>query len=348
MTANKSPMRSRTEPRRGDRVRVRSREEILASLDPNGSINSLPFMPEMLDFAGQELTVWSRADKSCDVAQSTGNRRMEKTVHLLESRCSGEAHGGCQAGCLLFWRQEWLEWTNEPGRPISAPAGDGASGVTEETLRAATQVVPGENNPYVCQATEHFRASSPMPRRNYLQYVHDVRIRNVTARAMVRGLVILVVKRYQWLSRRFPKWLRIRDGRTYPFIVPTGTGERIPAVDLHPGDLVEVRSKEEILATLGPDQRNRNMHFDEEMLPYCGRRARVVKKVTQILDETSGKMINLSDCYVLEDVICLGLYKRFCQRAITPYWRSGWLRKVDESAGVSPRLPGQALPRRRS
>ena len=142
--------------------------------------------------------------------------------------------------------------------------------------------------------------------------------------------------KYQDLSKRaLPRWLRIRRGDRAPFVVPTGTGERMPSLEFMPGDLVEVKPREEILATLGPDLRNRNLLFDVEMLPYCGRRARVLRKVARILDERTGKMIKLSDCYLLEDVICLGLYHRFCQRAITPYWRSGWLRKVEESAAAA-------------
>jgi hypothetical protein len=74
--------RVRTEPRRGDVVRVRSRDEILATLDADGSVEHQLFMPEMLQFCGQELTVASRADKTCDTLEWTGNRRMRNTVHL--------------------------------------------------------------------------------------------------------------------------------------------------------------------------------------------------------------------------------------------------------------------------
>lgn len=348
-TEMEARIRSRIQPRRGDVVRVRSRADIITTLDRDASIESLPFMPEMLAFCGQELTVWARADKSCDTVNSTGNRRMDKTVHLVGARCTGSAHGGCEAQCMLFWREEWLEWPDKPGKPISAVR-EGESGVSEESLLAATRATPGDGGTYRCQATEHFRASSPIPRRHYVQYLHDIRIRNVTIWNAIRGLLVIAFNKYQWLTKRvFPSWMLIRGGRHFPFLVPTGTGERLPAVEFQPGDLVEIRSKQEILATLGPDQRNGNMHFDEEMLPYCGRRARVVGKVTRILDETSGKMIKLSDCYVLEDVICLGLYKRFCQRAITPYWRSAWLRKVDDSGGPSAPLPSARVgPVRRS
>lgn len=325
---------TREQPRRGDSVRVRSREEILATLDSDGAVNGLPFMPEMLEFAGKELQVWARADKSCDTIESSGNRRMTNTVHLAGARCDGSAHGGCQAQCLLFWREEWLEWPDAGGRPISSPVNDADSPLPETTLTAATRGPDGDS--FRCQATEHLRASAPIPRHDYGQYFTDVRSRNITPGVAIRGLLLFAFNKYQDLSRRaLPRWLRINDGHRAPFVVPTGTGERLPPVEFMPGDLVEVKPAEEILATLGPDLRNRNLLFDAEMLPYCGRRARVLSKVSRILDERTGKMIKLSDCYLLEDVICLGLYHRFCQRAITPYWRSGWLRRVGESAAAT-------------
>ena len=49
------------------------------------------------------------------------------------------------------------------------------------------------------------------------------------------------------------------------------------ASGLRPGEWVEVRSKEEILATLGPDATHERLPFMPEMLQYCGRRFRVVK-----------------------------------------------------------------------
>jgi hypothetical protein len=352
MTQVEPQRRSRVEPRRGDVVRVRSREEILATLDHDGSLDALPFMPEMLKFAGQELTLWARADKTCDTLQWTGNRRMEHTVHLDGARCDGSAHGGCEAKCMLFWREEWLEWPDTPGEPIRTPEPPASGPATMAEVEAGTTPTGEPTDaagPYRCQATEHFKASEPIPRHNYMQYLHDIRIRNVTTWTVLRGLLFFVFTKYQRISKRYlPEWLRIQGGRDFPFVVPSGTGERIPSIELQPGDLVEVRSKEEILATLGPDQRNRNMWFDEEMVPYCGRRARVLSKVTRILDENTGKMIKLGDCYVLEDVVCLGLYHRFCQRAITPYWRSGWLKKVaDPTLGPSRPLPGARVEPRR-
>jgi len=94
----------------GELVEVRSADEILATLDAKGEIDGLPFMPEMLQFCGRRLRIFRTAHKTCDTI--TGQlvaRRMEHCVHLEGARCDGAAHGGCQAGCLLFWKEAWLK-----------------------------------------------------------------------------------------------------------------------------------------------------------------------------------------------------------------------------------------------
>jgi hypothetical protein len=93
--------------------------------------------------------------------------------------------------------------------------------------------------------------------------------------------------------------------------------------------MLEVRTKDEIMPTLSPANRNRGLWFDQEMIPYCGTRARVERHVQRIIDEPTGKMIKLNDCVVLENVVCQGMYHRFCQRGIPNYWRSAWLRTTD-------------------
>ncbi len=82
------------------------------------------------------------------------------------------------------------------------------------------------------------------------------------------------------------------------------------------------------MAALGPNSKNRGLIFDGEMLPYCGRRARVLKSVEKIIDEHTGRMIHLRDCVILDQFTCVGRYHRFCPRAIYPYWREAWLRRV--------------------
>ena len=317
--------------RRGDVVRVRSQEEILATLDKDGTVDGMPFMPEMLQYAGREFPVYAPVHKTCDAINLTGtSRRMERTLHLEGLRCDGSAHGGCQAGCLLFWREDWVVRPGSSG-PAATPADP--PGFSHDDLQAATRTTneSGETV-YRCQATEINRASSHISGFEPGQYVKDVRTRNARLRTVAAGLAVLAFNKYQSLSRRFlPRWMRLRGGLSYPFYRGTGSGARTPAIDLQPGDLVEIRSKAEIMATLHPDTNNNaGLWFDPEMVPACGRRARVERRVERIINETTGKMRKLNDCVVLEDVICTGFYRKFCQRAVLMYWRSAWLRPVGD------------------
>ena len=89
----------------GEWIEVRSREEVLATLDQRARLDNLPFMPEMLDYCGKQLRVFKRADKACDNIEPWSIRRMKNAVHLEGVRCNGEEHDGCQAGCLIFWHE---------------------------------------------------------------------------------------------------------------------------------------------------------------------------------------------------------------------------------------------------
>src|SRR5690348_13291595 len=104
----------------GEWVEVRPLEEILATLDQEGCLDALPFMPEMAQHCGGRFTVFRVAHKTCDNIESYHNRRMKDAVHL-ELRCDGSAHGGCQAKCLFFWKEAWLRRVSGP-KPIDAPA----------------------------------------------------------------------------------------------------------------------------------------------------------------------------------------------------------------------------------
>ena len=55
----------------GQWVEVRS-AEILATVDENGCLDGLPFMPEMLNFCGRRYRVLKRATKVIDMVRMTG------------------------------------------------------------------------------------------------------------------------------------------------------------------------------------------------------------------------------------------------------------------------------------
>jgi hypothetical protein len=91
----------------GDVVEVRSQEEILQTLDDLGTLDGLAFMPEMLSFCGRQFTVRKSAHKTCDTIAHGPLRRMKggDAVHLEGTRCPGNFHDGCEAGCELFWKE---------------------------------------------------------------------------------------------------------------------------------------------------------------------------------------------------------------------------------------------------
>ena len=87
----------------GDLVEVRSKEEILRTLDKKGQLDGMPFMPQMFHYCGKKFAVYKRAHKTCDTVNPIRGARVSNAIHL-ELRCDGEAYGGCQAACLIFWK----------------------------------------------------------------------------------------------------------------------------------------------------------------------------------------------------------------------------------------------------
>jgi hypothetical protein len=339
------------ELRPGDVVRVRSHAEILATLDASGRLDGLPFMPEMLRFCGQTFGVYRRADKTCNTIGPGEHRRLHDTVHLEGLRCGGEAHGGCQAACLLYWKERWLEplgvidpsstadASSVTGAPATMAAQADAVAATPpvsllpavsssiDELAARTRADDGqpETEPvYTCQATEVVRASTVLPWWDVRQYARDVRTGNAGPLEVVVGLA-------KWLFVAVQQRL---TGSTVPFL--HGRLAVTPRIvsGLQAGDRVRVKTKREIEATLDARNRNHGLSFDAEMLRYCGREMRVLKRVERLIDERTGKMRSIpNDCLILDGAICTSEYHRFCPRSIFPYWREVWLTKIE---GPSP------------
>ena len=124
----RSPMKPHPKPCVGDWVEVRSKGEILGTLDKNGRLDGLPFMPQMFKYCGQRFQVYKRAHKTCDVVGGRYvARRLPDRVHL-NLRCDGQAHGGCQANCLIFWKMAWLKPIAAGEKSEQGPPYDGGSG----------------------------------------------------------------------------------------------------------------------------------------------------------------------------------------------------------------------------
>jgi hypothetical protein len=125
--------------RHGDVVEVKSAAEILSTLDEEGALDGLPFMPELAQYCGHCFVVDKRADKVCDTVHYTGSRRLPDAVLLVELRCDGSRHDGCQAECRPFWKEAWLRRVETATAPLSPrPPDEQATAALLQLTRRST------------------------------------------------------------------------------------------------------------------------------------------------------------------------------------------------------------------
>ncbi len=330
----------------GEWVEVRTVDEILATLDARGCLGNLPFMPEMLQYCGRQFRVFRRADKSCDNIEPWSIRRMTNAVLLEGLRCGGEGHGGCQTGCMIFWKEAWLKRatkdvvSQESLRATGTP-GSGQPGLctVADILSASSHTDASGETIYFCQATEVLNFTSYMWSWDPRHYIRDLRSRNLSTglagdsrshRALEFMLGVLRVFRAITISLFNTIQTKRSRRPTYPYL--GGTAHKVPieVLNLQPGELVQIRSREEIIATLDENDRHRGLLFDGAMFNYSGGIFRVLGRIHKIIDEKNGKMLFMkSPCIVLEGVVCQWDYHRLCPRSTcTPYWRENWLKRA--------------------
>ena len=321
----------------GDRVVVRSAHEILSTLDAHGALDDLPFMPEMLDWCGKPFRVQRRVEKTCvavDPPLYPNRRFASNDVVLLDGpRCDGQAHDGCRRSCRIFWKEEWLRRVES----APAPARIGEAGLAVDPglaeLRARLKVRADEQR-YFCQSTELCNATEAFPGKKKV-WMARIAFREIgngdrSAAEIARQFVLWC--RYRLLrARTRGQWLRGPDTRT-----PS------ESLDLKPGDIVRVKSRDQIVQTLDRKSRNRGMSICYEMTRCCGAEAEVGIRVERIIDEKSGKMQQLQNTVMLrnlrgnpalcDECLCHDEMGD-CPRGELMYWREIWLERAGD--GVS-------------
>ena len=342
----------------GDLVEVCSKDEILRTLDKNGQLDGTPFMPEMFAACGQRFRVFKRAHKTCDTVNDYKGRKLNDAVHLVGSRCDGSAHGGCEAGCLIFWKTAWLRplaQTDADQRPRESvsPESNPKSGCTEaDVLSAVLRPVSGTDTEpaYLCQATQVPAATQPLSPWELSQYLEDYRSGNVRPGRMLASAIYMAY--HHWLVNLgigwgpalrwiYDKFQLLWGGSQYPRIhgkLPAGAKTPAVTLNLQPGEWVKVKNRDAILATCDEGDLNRGMKFDAELVPYCGGVYQVLRRVTRILNEKTGRMqVMKTPCIVLDSVVCQARYSEcrvFCPRSIHLYWREIWLERAEPTANM--------------
>jgi len=308
--------------RPGELVEVRSFDEIAATLDQTGKLDGIVFMPEMTAFCGRSARVFRRVQKIYDWVQRSGLRRSHGTVLLEGLRCSGASHGGCQAGCQFIWKEAWLRRAG--ARVPSAATRPSAS--LDDLKRLSERTEAGETR-YTCQMTDLWRATTPLGWNDPRHYLRDLLGGNVRLKPLLLGASLAAFNYFQ----------RRRGGVRFPVI--TGAAQKSPhaTLNLQPGQLVRIKSKAEIESTLNDQFRNRGLWFDADMLRFCGGEYRVLERVDHLIEEKSGKMIQIGNpCIVLDGVYATGEYQAFAPLSERIFWREIWLERVQEKRPAPP------------
>ena len=90
----------------GDYIEVKSEEEILKTLDENGKLNGLTYIPAMREFCGRRFKVFKRMETMYQ-EESGKVRKLKHTVLLDGVHCDGMLMR-CDRACFFFWREAWL------------------------------------------------------------------------------------------------------------------------------------------------------------------------------------------------------------------------------------------------
>jgi hypothetical protein len=93
----------------GDRVRVRSKDQIQATLNHWNELKGCGFLPEMWQYCGTTQRVLKPVKRFVDEREYRVKKA--KGIYLLEGViCQGfELYGECDRACFYWWREEWLE-----------------------------------------------------------------------------------------------------------------------------------------------------------------------------------------------------------------------------------------------
>lgn len=304
-------MRERWRPPGSVLMRVKRPADILKTLDADGKLDGLPFMPEMVKYCGNCIRVHRRAERTCVVGE--GFRSMQNAVFLQEARCDGSAHDGCDRGCLLFWKLDWLTPAGDaPAMPDAGPAQDDAA------ARALRQLPTRTGARYLCQSTELKAATAPLHRWDIRPLLRDMLARELP----VSGFIRIVAGAL---------WRRTGAGRRQPLAGSPGRKSR-GDLDLQPGEWVALKPAGELCKYLDEKGGNCGLGFPPTMIHAIGQRYRVAGPVRRIILERTGTMVELSNTVALEGLLCEGTEVANCPRAEYLYCRESWLHRTTNAA----------------
>jgi hypothetical protein len=115
-----------------------------------------------------------------------------------------------------------------------------------------------------------------------------------------------------------------------------------PSAGLRPGEMVEVRSLPEILATLDERGCLDGLPFMPEMAAFCGHRIPVHRRVEKVWEYAHGTgMRRIRNAVLLQALRCDGQSHGGCQAACQLIWKEAWLKRLWTDSPTTLDVPRQ-------
>jgi hypothetical protein len=141
---------------------------------------------------------------------------------------------------------------------------------------------------------------------------------------------------------RQPRERAARPARRVRALLPVLSFVETRPRPLQPGDEVEVRSLDEILATLDDRGMRDGLPFMPEMAAFCGKRFRTLRRVDKLndwVDHTGLRRVR--DTVMLEGLHCDGSAHDGCQARCHLRWNEMWLKRPN---GAPAKIHGEREP----
>ncbi len=301
--------------KKGMLVEVRPFSEIVKTLDSNGTLDGLPFMPEMTEYCGRKFSVSYKIEKTCvgKTGRMSVNEFINNDVFFLEGiRCNGANHDNCQRGCMIFWKGAWLK------KAADDKVDYNENKINEEVDKRLLKTKV-DDNIFFCQSTELDAATLRLTKVEKLLKVFS-EVKSGTY-GIIKGMKLVILPVWRKIIRK------IKNQQPYGRLSKTKT----EILNLQPGETVVIKSIKEIIETLDKHGKNKGLEFSPDMRAYCGKKFKVKNRLDKMILEHNGKMININNTVILDEITCNCFYALGgCTRRELQFWREIWLTRVED------------------
>ena len=161
-------------------------------------------------------------------------------------------------------------------------------------------------------------ASRPLPWWEPRQYLWDLKYNHTSLINWLQSLFIAFYNKVAFVLKL----------NSWKFVAGPGNDSYTEPLHLQRGELVRVKSLEDIRQTLDENGKHNNLLFAPTMIGFCGQVLKVRDRVENIILEGSTRQRKINDTVLLENATCDGVCHRLCPRQSFLFWRECWLERV--------------------